>query len=106
MMAATRRDIPHGFHHATTYGDILIPAIHHDILLAAVQEELIAYLERHGAIGAQHDLLRMERLNGDARHPLPLRQYASRSRQRPHSHIADGDPWPWRAGDRPQDLSS
>ena len=103
-MATARWDIPHGFHHTTTDGDVLIPAIHHDILLTAVQQKLIAQLERRTALGAQQDMLGMERLDADAWHALYLRQDPSWSRQRPHPDVADGHSWPWGADDRAQDL--
>ena len=60
-MAATGGDVPDRFHDAIAYSDVLIPAIHHDILLAAVEQEAITHLERRGAISAQHDMLGMPR---------------------------------------------
>jgi hypothetical protein len=37
VMAAPRRDIPHGFYHTTAYGDELVPTVHQDVLLTAVE---------------------------------------------------------------------
>jgi hypothetical protein len=59
VMTAAGRDVPNRFHHAAAYGDVLIPAIHRDVLLAAVEQESVAYLERRSTVAAQNDLLRM-----------------------------------------------
>ncbi len=52
MMAPPGRDVPDCFDDAAAYGDVLIPAIHHNVLLTAVQEKLVAQLEWTGAVGA------------------------------------------------------
>ena len=61
-MAAPRRDLPHGLDQPLTDGDELIPAVHQNVLLATVQQERIANVERRSAIRPQHDVLIVERL--------------------------------------------
>jgi hypothetical protein len=52
MMAPPGGNVPDRFHHPAPHGDVLIPAIYHNVLLAAMQKKPVARLERHGAIGA------------------------------------------------------
>jgi hypothetical protein len=75
VMTAAGGDVPHRFHNAAAYGDVLIPAVHHDVLLAAVEQESVAYREGRRAVGAQDDLLGMQGLNADAGHALHLGEY-------------------------------
>src|SRR2546427_612951 len=48
VMTAPRGDIPHGFYHPMAHGDELVPAVHQNILLTAVEQELVPHLQRRG----------------------------------------------------------
>ena len=69
-LAAAGGDVPHRLHHALAYGDVLVPPVDGNVLLTAVEEELVAYLQRRGAIGAQDDVLVVQGLHGNAWHML------------------------------------
>ena len=64
MVTTAGRDLPYRFHDAMADGHELIPAVHHDILLAAVQQELVAHLEWCESLAAQDDMIGVQRLDG------------------------------------------
>ena len=68
--------VPDGFDDALSHRHHLIPATHRDILLATVEEELVAGLESLCAIGAQHNVGFMERLDNDTGHAFHAGQCA------------------------------
>src|SRR5262249_46030970 len=57
VVTAPRRDIPDGFYHTMTHGDELVPAVHQDVLLTTVEQELVTHLQRRGAVGVQDNML-------------------------------------------------
>ena len=79
MVAPPRGNGHDDFDCVVAYADYVVPAVDHDVGLAAEQVEVVAYFQRYGSVGAQHNVVLVQRLDADAHRAAEIGAHTSSS---------------------------